>query len=819
MQANAPIQWAFYDKPWVPRLLRLVALFLVISGIALFAGGIKLLMTDGVFVLGSLYYPVGGLLLVLSGLLLWKRQSKAITLYWIFLILTLVWTIFEVRFRIWGWVPRLSLWVILGLVMSLARGWTLPRPASRLAISVPLAANLIVIAGCGVAIFSPQDTTFLRPEEVSTKPLVADSQAEARAGQPNEDWRAYGRDKDATRFSPLAQITPENVGKLEKVWEYRTGDLPPKGKKNKWAAETTPIKVGNAVYLCTATNDMIKLNAATGKEVWRFKAETKYESVPYTAACRGVTHYVSKVVPKGQECHEKIIEGTLDMRLIAVDADTGKVCSGFGDKGQVSLLKGMGHTVPGWLAVTSPPVVVNNTVVVNHQVLDGQRRWAPSGVIRGYDVETGAFRWAWDVNRPGITTEPGPGEEYSRGTPNSWAAMAGDDELGLVYVPMGNSAVDYYSALRTENENRVASAVVALDAATGAERWVFQTVYKDVWDYDLGSQPTLFEYPGPDKTVVKGMILPTKRGQTFVLNRETGKPLTKVEDRPAPMGNVPGDPRAPTQPWSVDMPRLGFPDLTEEQMWGMSPFDQLACRIKFKKAHYVGEFTPPVIGKPWIEYPGYNGGSDWGSMAYNPQTGVLIANWNNTPMYDELIPRDKADKLGMYPIDSPKFDGSKSGAEGAGAQADTPYAISVSPLMLNFTQMLCNTPPYGMISAINMHSKEVIWQRPLGTGRANGPFGLPTYMPVNIGTPNNGGPVVTAGGLVFVAAATDNLLRAIDIKTGKDVWSVVLPAGGQATPMTYSVGGKQYLVMMSGGHHFMGTPVGDYVTAWALPDH
>ncbi len=397
--------------------------------------------------------------------------------------------------------------------------------------------------------------------------------------------------------------------------------------------------------------------------------------------------------------------------------------------------------------------------------------------------------------------------------------MVGDNRLGLVYVPTGNSAADYYSKLRSANENKVSSSIFALDVKTGDVRWVFQTVHKDVWDYDLGSQPTLFDFPGPNGTTIPAIIVPTKRGQTFVLNRETGKPLTPVEEKPAPAAVVKEDPRAPTQPWSVGMPRLGLPDLSERKMLGLTMFDQLACRIKFRKANYIGEFTPPSLDKPWIEYPGYNGGSDWGSVAYNPQNGVLIANWNNTPMYDQLITRKKADKLGLESIDSPKYKPGGGGAEGNGAMADTPYAIQVSPFYLDSTQMLCNEPPYGMITAIDMHTRKVLWQHPLGSGEKNGPFGLPTHMPINVGTPNNGGPIITAGGLTFVAATTDNKIRAFDNRTGKEVWSDTLPAGGQATPMTYSAGGKQYLVIMAGGHHFMRTNVGDYVIAYALPDN
>ncbi|QDH15981.1 pyrroloquinoline quinone-dependent dehydrogenase [Oecophyllibacter saccharovorans] len=637
------------------------------------------------------------------------------------------------------------------------------------------------------------------------------------------DWAAYGASDEQNRFSPLTQITPENVGRLRRAFIYHTGSLPPRDKPNKWAAETTPIKIGDSLYLCSAMNDMMRVDATTGREIWHYHAGVGYDSIPYTAACKGVTYFTSSQVPQGELCHNRVIEGTLDARLIAVDAATGKACPMFGHNGQVNLMQGLGWAVPGTVSMTTPPPVVNGVAVVNHEVLDGQRRWAPSGVIRGYDAESGKFVWAWDVNNPDDHHQPGPGKFYSRGTPNSWAAMAGDDKLGLVYVPTGNSAADYYSAMRTPAENKVSSAIVALDARTGEPRWVFQTVHKDVWDYDMGAQPTLFDYKDKDGQTIPALLVPTKRGQTFVIDRRTGKPLADfpVVEKPVPEpSRIAGDPRSPTQPWSVGVPRLGVKELTEKQMWGMSPLDQLYCRIKFRRAHYKGEFTPPSLDKPWIEFPGYNGGTDWGSVAYDPKTGIMLANWNNTPMYDQLVTRQTADRMGLRPNDVPQpaASGESSLAEGNGAMADTPYGIVVSPFWNPYTEMLCNQPPYGMITAIDLKNHKVLWQHPLGTARANGPWNLPTGLPLQIGTPNNGGPVVTAGGVAFVAAATDNLLRALDMKTGKVLWSDVLPGGGQANVMTYGVNGKQYVAVMAGGHHFMRTPVTDDLVVYALPD-
>ncbi len=636
-----------------------------------------------------------------------------------------------------------------------------------------------------------------------------------------EDWPAYGHDDRATRYSPLKQITPENVGKLQRAFVYHTGVLVPKGNLNRLAPETTPIKIGDSLYLCSATNDMMRIDATTGKEKWRFHSHESYDAIPFTSACKSVTYYTSSTVPEGQPCHNRIIEGTLDNRMIAVNADDGKLCEGFGHGGQVNLMQGMGWSVPRFVGVTSPVPIINGVIVVNHEVLDGQRRWAPSGVIRGYDAESGKFLWAWDVNNPNDHHQPDKDHYYSRGTPNSWAAMTGDNALGLVYVPTGNSAADYYSAMRSDAENKVSSSVVALDVRTGEPRWVFQTVHKDVWDYDIGSQATLFDYHADDGSVIPALIMPTKRGQTFILDRRTGKPLPDfpvVEKSVPTEGGVKDDQRTQTQPWSVGVPRLGFPKLTEADMWGMSPLDQLACRIKFRRAHYVGEFTPPSLDRPWIEAPGYNGGSDWGSISYNPQTGIVLANWNNVPMYNQLVTRKTADQLRLIPVDVPQYTPRHGMTAGNAAQAETPYGALVGPFWNEFTRVMCNAPPYGMVTAIDLKAHKVLWQRPFGSARANGPWGIPTGMPLTIGTPNNGGSVMTAGGVAFIGASSDNQIHAIDLKTGKTLWTDVLPGGGQANAMTYAVNGRQYVAIMAGGHHLMGTPVSDQLVVYALPE-
>ncbi|MBF7687339.1 membrane-bound PQQ-dependent dehydrogenase, glucose/quinate/shikimate family [Acinetobacter rathckeae] len=786
-------------------LTKIFAVIVILIALPLLFGGIYL-STLG----GSWYYLLSGLALVVSGLLLFKDKLIGAHIFGVFFVATIAWTIYETGSRFWGWIPRLALFAVLAFFLTLLLPYIGQGIRKKLAYTLT-SIIAVCFAVALVLAFLPHNE-YSSDEAFPTQALTNTNNNDPT--QADSDWKYYGRDANATRYSPLQQINADNAKDLQRAWVYHTGDLPPAGKKDLWAAEHTPIKVGNGLYVCSATNNVSRIDPATGKEVWKFKSNVAYKSIPYTAACRGLTYYESKTIPTGQACHTRIVLGTLDMRLIALDTETGQPCENFGEHGTTDLNKGLGYTVPGFVSVTSPVTIVKNTIIVNHEVRDNQRRWAPSGVIRGYDAETGKFKWAWDMKRPDDHSEPKDGQEYSRGTPNSWSPMVSDEKLGLVYVPMGNAAADHYSAMRSPEEEAVNDAVVALDPDTGNVRWKFQTVHKDVWDQDLGSQPTLIDYPDSTGKPVPAMLVPTKLGQTFILNRETGKPLSKVEEKPVPTTDgVADDPRSPTQPFSVDIPRLGFPDLNETKMWGVSPIDQMLCRIKYRQANYQGIDTPPSLDKHWIMYPGNNGGSDWGSYAYDANRGVIIANWNNVPMYGQLITRAQANKDGLESMDAKNY----KPVGGIGRpMSDTPYGVEISAFF-SPTGMVCSEPPYGMMSAIDLHTKKILWQKPLGSAERNGPFNMATHLPINIGTPNNGGPIITAGGVIFVAATTDNKIRAIDLKTGKELWSDTLPAGGQATPMTYSINGEQYLVIMAGGHHFMGTGVSDALVAYKLP--
>lgn len=773
---------------------------------------------------GSLYYLPAGLAMMVSGYLLIRDRMTGAWLYIAIVAVTILWAFLDAQSNLaWALVPRIFAPIVLLVATILVMPTLTQAPHKWRNAAAGVGAVILTTGLLFTFLGTRSDVVAALPAQNSLG--IADPSGMATG----TDWPAYGGTGAARRYSPLTQINAGNVAQLRQVWLTHTGDMPrTQAAAAQYGAETTPLKVGNMLFLCSAKNVMIALDAASGKEKWRFDPKVRDEWIPYTAACRGVSYYVVPTAKAGTLCARRLIEGTLDARLIAVDAETGRPCSDFGDNGQVDAKAGMGKVFPGLVSINSPPVIIRGIAVTGHQTLDGQQRWEPSGVIQGFDAVTGKLRFAWDMMHPDWNGYPPAGQYWSRGTPNMWTIASGDEKLGLVYLPMGNSTVDYWSSMRSPVENSFGTSIVALDVTTGKPRWTFQAVKNDVWDYDFGSQPTLIDYKGK-----AALLVSSKQGDMYVLDRVTGRPLTPIGTIRVPGGGVEPEQRAPTQIVSLWQTLRKAP-LTESDMWGMSPIDQMVCRINFRRASYKGFFTPPETDRHSIEYPGYNGGTDWGSVAVDPTRGIIVANYNDMPNYVRLVPRSEANRKGWYTREqkaamaqaSLKTEkGGNAGrsdkphAEGAGdPQAETPYAIDVNAgWQMPFTGMLCKQPPYGGIRAIDIATGKTLWDRPFGSARKNGPFGIPSHLPLTIGTPNNGGAVVTAGGIIFIAAATDDLFKAIDLKTGKILWQQALPAGGQATPMVYEQDGREYVVLMTGGHHFMKTPIGDQVIAWALP--
>ena len=758
---------------------RIHALLLAIFGLALAGPAIALARVGG-----SPWYMLAALVSLVTAVLVWRRSGRAPVVYGIFLLATLIWSVWEVGFEPWALLPRLGVPIILGLPF-LAGVWPRGRRGA-------------VLAGVGVLLLG---VVWVEASAWRAEPSVPDGMGASAA--VSGDWRHYGNDAGGTRFSPLGQIGPMNVAALEPAWTFRFG---PSAVAAPVTLETTPLAVAGRLFLCTGDNDVIALDGDSGRQLWRFRARADGRGVPI-ASCRGVAYH--RQPNAAGPCAERILTATMDARLIALDASNGRPCAGFGIDGAVDLRAGLGRVDKGYYFVTSPPQIIGNRAVVGGWVVDGQYVGEPSGVVRAFDVHSGALAWAFDAGRPDRRGPPPPGEQYTPGTPNSWAPMSADEGLGMVYIPTGNATPDYYGASRRPFDDRFSSAVVALDAATGTVRWVFQTVHHDLWDYDVASQPTLTDING-----VPALIQPTKRGEIFVLDRRTGRPIAPVEERAVPRSTVPGERAAPTQPFSSGMPSFAGETLTEADMWGLTPIDQALCRAAFRRARYDGPLTPPGLDRPSLIYPGYGGGINWGGVSIDVARGIMIVNSNRVGNLVQLITRDAARRRGIVPLSV----NSHGGAAGAVAQEGLPYAADLKPL-ISPIGVPCQRPPWGMIAAVDLQSRRLLWSRPLGTGRDSGPFGIGSQLPFTMGVPNTGGSIATASGLTFIGATHDRYLRAIETRTGRELWRGRLPAGGQATPMMFRSPrtGREFVVIAAGGHPGLGTKGGDYVIAYAIP--
>ena len=698
-------------------------------------------------------------------------------------------------------------------------------------------------------------------------------------GVPAGEWHQYGRTNYGQRYAPLDQITPDNVDRLQVAWEYHTGDETQPGDPVETTFEVTPLKIGERLYLCTPHQNVIALDATTGEEIWRYDPQIQGELALQHLTCRGLAYQApgatdqagaeaaaapaaettspasdaptgtaTALAQSGQlaapqtdgepaaaddaatapavptetptsnqpvaaataartsdTCNGKLFMPTADGRLIALNLDTGAVCTGFGGgDGQIDLWRKMPNVNPGSYYSTSPVVVTQDIVIVGGTVLDNVSTNEASGVIRGYDIETGDLVWAWDSGNPDQTAPLPEGQTYTPNSPNSWSISAADEALGMVYVPLGNQPPDQWGANRSDAVERFSSSVVALDIATGEVRWVFQTVHHDLWDYDVPSQPSLLDLTIRGESVPV-LVQPTKQGEVYVLDRRTGEPALPVVESPVPGGAVEPDFTAPTQPVSA----LSFdpPAIRETDMWGATLFDQLACRIAFHGYRYEGRYTPPSLEGSLV-YPGNFGVFNWGSVAIDPVRDVMFS----TPAYlafvSKLVPRDNDSDLVV----------NQSQPEGAlpalNENFGAPYAVELSP----FTSVLglpCQSPPWGYVAGSDLATGETVWMHKNGTVRDSSPIPLPFEM----GVPDLGGPVITAGGVAFISGTLDYYVRGFDVTTGKQLWRARLPAGGQSTPMSYEgADGRQYVLVAAGGHGSLGTKRGDSVIAYALPD-
>jgi len=768
----------------------LYAIILALIGLGLAAGGGWLISLGG-----SAYYLIVGIVYLIAALLLFRGKPAGGLLVLAVAVVTVPWAIWEGGTEFWALFPRLMAPLALAGFALLAVPFV-SKSASRIGyFGGAVLAAVLFAAGFGFAFV---------PHGIVTPAADIPAYQQAQGDNTPQDWTAYGRTTAGLRYSSFDQINRDNIDKLELAWTYRTG------RGDIGIDQNTPLQIGDLVYSCTTSNVIIALDADTGEERWKFDPAAKG---PFWQRCRGIGYYELPADQQvdGKLCNTRLIETTVDARLLAIDAKTGVACPDFGTAGTVSLGENMGDVIPGFYFQTSAPLVARDKVVVGGWVVDNQSVGEPSGVIRAFNVVTGQLEWAWDLGNPATTLLPADGEHYTRGTPNMWTTAAYDDTLGLIYAPLGNTTPDYYGGERPPFADEYNASLVALDVETGRERWKFQTVHHDIWDYDLPSQPALLDLPDGNGGTVAAVLQTTKRGQLFLLDRATGTPLADVEEKPVPQtGHAPGEYLSPTQPYSVGMPTIGSEHLTEARMWGLTMFDQLMCRISFHQHRYEGDFTP--IGLDYvIEQPGNIGGLNWGSVSVDVPNNRVFVNDVRAPSRFRLVPREN------YEAFAESVHADDTG-HGPSPQHGTPYGMATemwtSPLGVP-----CVTPPFGTVTAIDMNTRQVAWQVPAGTAEQLGPWAIKTGLPMPMGLPTYAGTSATAGGLVFFAGYQDYYIRAYDAANGNEVWKYPLPVGSSATPMTYvsPTTGKQYVLISVGGAPYSADK-GDYVMAFKLPD-
>ena len=843
----------------------ILSLILLLLGLVSGGGGIWLAILGG-----SYFYVALAVGLIFTAVLLWKRSPYAFSVYALTLAVTLGWSLWEVGLDWWPLAARGAVLTILGVLLFPITARSIRDGRSWMPEKMLLGAVILISAALGGYAFlfaQPHDLAGSVPDDRMNASSEVDN-----GGVPDGEWQAYGRTSYGRRYSPLAQITPENAKDLKVAWTYKTGQQRSSKDPVETTYEVTPLVFDDTMYVCTPFSTVIALDPETGQEKWRFDPELKEPPRPTTQhmTCRGVSYYdggrqaasetaVQSTQSQGQttqttdgaltgnpvqssneevttkaagtpqnvvtgnakpgdpnptvnqdkgfvpsvvnpECVKRLFVPTSDGRLISISAKTGKICPGFGGSdGTIDLWANMPNVTPGSFYSTSPPVVTDRLVVVGGSVNDNVSTTSPSGVIRAFDVNTGDLVWNFDSKKPDQTAPIADGQTYSENAPNSWSVSSYDPKLGLIYVPMGNQSPDQFGGNRSPEVERFSSSVTALHADTGKVAWVYQTVHHDLWDMDVPAQPSLIDIDTP-KGKVPALVQPTKQGEVYVLDRRTGKPILPVTEEPAPQNAAKGDFSAETQPVST----LSFnpKPLTGKDMWGATFVDQLFCRIAFQQLRYDGRYTPPSLDGSII-YPGNFGTFNWGAVAVDPQRQIIFA----MPVYlaftSKLIPRDTVDQRVVTKDGEPVFN------ENFGA----PYASKMGAF-LSAVGLPCQAPPWGYVAAADLRTGKIIYQHVNGTVRDLAPVPLPFKM----GVPGIGGPIITKGGVAFLSGSLDNYVRGYDLKTGDVIWSARLPAGGQATPSTYmGKDGRQYLVVVAGGHGSTGTTAGDSIIAYALP--
>lgn len=615
-----------------------------------------------------------------------------------------------------------------------------------------------------------------------------------------------------SKYSPLTQINKDSVGKLEKAWEYRTGDLPKGDMAGMLVAfEDQPSMIDGNLVVCSVKRRIIALDPVTGAERWSYDPKDPLDAEDIgMRKCRGIAHWVDSQAEEGAACKSRIFMGTANYRLVAIDAKTGKPCEGFGSNGEVKMPASRELLWTGEVIATSNPAVVNDVVVVGSSVADNQRVQAPSGRVMAYNARTGAFMWEFDpvprkADDPAMKSWAKGTDEFGQG--NVWSSMSVDNALDMVYLPTTSASSDFYGGDRV-GDNNYTTSIVALKGSTGEVAWHFQAVHHNVFDYDIPSEPLLIDYPHNGE-MVPALVQNTKMGIIFIFNRATGEPLVPIEERPVPQqGAVEGEVLSPTQPFSVGMPVIGDHDFSPEDAWGFTFVDKWLCKREIEQLNY-GPIYTPVSQKGTIFSPSAGGGPNWGGGAYDPNSHVMVVPSNRVPVIVSLTPREqvKPEQIQGKGVEGMSFTFDVKGSK---------YIPSIRPLLSPLGSP-CSAPPWAGLTAIDIVNKKVLWDVPLGSIEKLMPFTPPAgLMDLNLGTPGAGGALVTAGGLVFIGYTLDDKLRAFDLKTGAEVWNADLPAAGVGVPVTYEMNGEQYIVIPAGGHTMYGSTMGDSVVAYKL---
>jgi quinoprotein glucose dehydrogenase len=612
-----------------------------------------------------------------------------------------------------------------------------------------------------------------------------------------DEWGAYGRDLGGTRFSPLTQITPANVAQLKPAWTFHTGDISDgKGRVSRSGFETTPLMMDGRLYLTTGFNRVIAVDPTTGQQLWSYDPKV-FKEVGYGDGMinRGLAAWRDPKAAKGGACALRLYEATLDARLVSVDSATGEPCADFGAKGEVSLRDVARYRI-GTYHMTSPPIVIDGVVVVGSAIDDNWLSEMPSGAVRGYDAKTGRKLWAWEpLERPKGVAD----DHWKTGAGNAWSVLSGDPARGLVYVPTGSASPDYYGGLR-HGDNRWANSVVALEAKTGKLKWGFQLVHHDLWDYDTAAAPMLTTLKLGGRTV-PAVVAGNKTGLVYVLDPATGKPVLPVEERPVPASTVDGEAAWPTQPIPTKTPPLVLQQVSAADAWGIGVDDKKACAAAIAGMSGSSMFTPPSV-QGILAIPGNVGGINWSGFAWDAGHGRLIVSVTNIPFKVRMIPAAKyaSGDHGTLRAETTLMRG-------------TNWAMSRESF-LSPQGLPCIKPPYGELVALDLAAGKIAWRTPLGALEEL----APGAGKVAKGSVILGGPIVTAGGLIFQGGTMDRTFRAFSAATGELLWSAELPASAHATPMTYEVGGKQYVVVAAGGAaKITEERQGDALVAFALP--